>query len=629
MEFGPQQMTLGTDLLPVLTGGDAAGLMQLLSREAWPQADGYVAISVNGASPSLRVGTSCLLSVTSNGNTALHLVASRGHAELAAFICGRAPSLVATRNRCLDTPLHCAAKAGHREVAACLLTTMRSGGAEEMAALRGRNCLGATALYEAVRHGRAGVVALLLTEAPELASLATEDGFSPLYLAVSTDHSANMVRALLRPLRDGTPSLASFSGPEGRTALHIAATINKEMAQEILDWKPQGPMLLTKVDWSGRTPLQFAALYGRFDVVELFLSAHASGEQARIPDNHGLFPVHTGAMVGRTRIIDELIKKCPDYYELVDDQGRNLLHCAIEHNQEKVVRHICQNSSFPMLLNAMDYEGNTPLHLAVKYGFPRIVSLLLQTMTVKIDITNKDGLTAGDLGRRALAPGRWYYFLDPPFVVLRCLHWSRATVTVDGTHALCIYRRPTYSLQNRSKLTEEEASNEAGSLTKTGTIASVLIATVAFAAAFTVPGGFIADDHPNAGTAILARRFAFRAFVVSDTMAFLCSIIATCFFIYGGAKEIPHNHRFWYNVLGSWLVPVGALFMIASFSFGFHLVLGDCNRWFIVFVYTMSQASVVLCFPSIWISWDLGLWKAIWRRAGWRGLVNIHKRPSS
>jgi len=140
---------------------------------------------------------------------------------------------------------------------------------------------------------------------------------------------------------------------------------------------------------------------------------------------------------------------------------------------------------------------------------------------------------------------------------------------VDSKHS--------YSFQKRNQLTGEETLNEEDDWARTGTIASVLIATVAFAAAFTAPGGFVADDHPGAGTAILARRFAFRAFGVSDTMAFLCSIIATCFFVYGGAREIPHNHRFWYNILGGWLVPIGALFMMATFAFGFHLVLGNAN----------------------------------------------------
>jgi hypothetical protein len=117
-------------------------------------------------------------------------------------------------------------------------------------------------------------------------------------------------------------------------------------------------------------------------------------------------------------------------------------------------------------------------------------------------------------------------------------------------------------------------------MTKNKTIASVLIATVAFAAAFTVPGGFVADDHAHAGTAILARRFAFRAFVVSDTIAFLCSIVATCFSIYGGSREIPRGHRRGYILLASVLVPVGSQFMIAAFAFGFQLVLGSVNRRF-------------------------------------------------
>jgi hypothetical protein len=166
-------------------------------------------------------------------------------------------------------------------------------------------------------------------------------------------------------------------------------------------------------------------------------------------------------------------------------------------------------------------------------------------------------------------------------------------------------------------------------MTKDGTLASVLIATVAFAAAFTVPGGFIADDHAHAGTAILARRFAFRAFAVSDTIAFVCSIVATCFHIYGSSRQVPHGHRLWYNLLASRLVPMGSQFMIAAFAFGFHLVLGSVNRWLTVFIYILSLASVLFCFPSIWAQFHLGLGKVVWRRAGWRGLVNMHRRPSS
>ncbi|KAK1679991.1 hypothetical protein QYE76_040839 [Lolium multiflorum] len=614
VEFGPDhKMTLDAELLLVLTAGDKVRMEAMLSNGR-QQTTGQVAINVHAMAPA----PGCfLLGVASNGNTELHLVASRGHVELATLLCERAPSLVATRNRCLDTPLHCAAKAGHMDVAAILLSAMRAGGADEEAALLARNQTGATALYEAVRHGRAGVVDLLMTEVPDMSSVAIDGdgGVSPLYLAASTK-SVQMVRHLLRPSRNGTPSPASFSGPEGRTALHVAATAGKEIVQAILGWEPKGPTLLTRVDSSGRTPLHFAAFYGALDIVKLFLDDHASLRLATISDNDGSFPVHTAAMVGETRTVCELIKRCPNYYELVDDKGRNLLHRAVEHGQDSVVRHICQNDKLAMLLNATDSEGNTPLHLAVQGGYPGIVSLLLATLSVDMGITNKDGLTARDLSRLAraheVARGSSLGYDGGD-----CLYWLRAPSTLDGV--LRFYEKPA----------EEDAPAEGDDMTKSGTIASVLIATVAFAAAFTVPGGFVADDHAHAGTAVLARRFAFRAFVVSDTVAFVCSIVATCFHIYGSAREIPHGHRLWYNLLASGLVPVGSQFMIAAFAFGFHLVLGSVNRWLIVFMYIFSLASVLFCFPGIWVPLRLGLGKVVWRRAGWRGLVNIYERPSS
>ncbi|TVU38782.1 hypothetical protein EJB05_12169, partial [Eragrostis curvula] len=616
VEFGPKQMPLSLELLRLLTAGDTARLEEMLSSHG--QTNGHVAINVAQAAaapaalaPSLPgPTTSCfLLGVTSNGNTALHLVASRGHEELAALLCDKAPSLVATRNRGLDTPLHCAAKAGHREVAACLLSTMRAGGAEEAEALRAKNCLGATALYEAVRHGHGEMVELLMAEAPQLASVTTDDGLSPLYLAATTD-SPQIVRALLRSSQDGTPSPASFSGPEGRTALH-AATFFKEMVQDILSWKPE---LLTRVDSSGRTPLHIAAQYHEIDAVKLFLESPISLELAHISDNDGLFPLHIAAMVGSKTIIEALIEICPDFPELVDGQGRNLLHCAVEHNQDTVVRYICQKDKSAMLLNATDVEGYTPLHLAVKYGHLRIASLLLQTMAVDTDITDMHGLTARDLSYKKLKPA-FNYFLDPNNTIFSSLDDSRATTTLDGFHAA--------HGGNDNPIEEPASENE-----DLRTIASVLIATVAFAAAFTVPGGFVADDHPSAGTAILAKRFAFKAFIVSDTIAFLCSIVATSFLIYGGSREIPRNHQREYNVLASGLVPVAVQFLIAAFAFGLHLVMGEANLGLIIFVYLVSVPSVLFCFPGIWVPLYLGLGKAIWRRAGWRGLTDTYSESN-
>lgn len=190
---------------------------------------------------------------------------------------------------------------------------------------------------------------------------------------------------------------------------------------EIWAWKPEGPTLLTKVDSSGKSPLHFAVLHHNLDVVELLLNVEAS--LVRISDKDGLYPLHAAAMVGSTRIIDELIEKCHDYYEMVDDKGRNFLHCAVEHAHDMVVDHICRNDRFDVLLNATDDEGNTPLHLAVKHGHPRIVTLLLQTMSVKTCIINKNGLTVIDLAHKELRSGS-NYFLVRNCSSLFCLYAS-------------------------------------------------------------------------------------------------------------------------------------------------------------------------------------------------------------
>lgn len=167
------------------------------------------------------------------------------------------------------------------------------------------------------------------------------------------------------------------------------------MVEDILAWKPVGPSLLNRVDSSGASPLHVAVVQNELDIVELLLQV--GRHLAHISDKDGLFPLHIAASIESTKMVDELVKGCPDFYELVDDNGMNLLHLAVGRNNVTVVRHICENVRFVMLLNATDFKGNTPLHVAVEYGYTRVVSILLQTMSVQINIKNKDGLTAKDL----------------------------------------------------------------------------------------------------------------------------------------------------------------------------------------------------------------------------------------
>ena len=52
---------------------------------------------------------------------------------------------------------------------------------------------------------------------------------------------------------------------------------------------------------------------------------------------------------------------------------------------------------------------------------------------------------------------------------------------------------------------------------------ATLIATVTFAACFTVPGGYINEMGPEQGQAILRRSSAFEAFLINNTIALMLS----------------------------------------------------------------------------------------------------------
>ena len=109
---------------------------------------------------------------------------------------------------------------------------------------------------------------------------------------------------------------------------------------------------------------------------------------AYIPDVDGLFPVHTAAKMGKIDVIELLMETCPNSDELLDNRGRNALHCAIEHRKEKVVQRMCRNPRFGRMVNARDGAGNTPLHLAVKHGRDRMAMLLTQDVRVNLSVMN-------------------------------------------------------------------------------------------------------------------------------------------------------------------------------------------------------------------------------------------------
>ncbi|KAL4439748.1 hypothetical protein ABPG75_002749 [Micractinium tetrahymenae] len=127
-------------------------------------------------------------------------------------------TLAASHDSNGDTAFHLAAKQGSVETLQ-LLRDADSGSAADV--LAAGNAVGRTALHVAVHWGRQQAVRWLLQAAPHLAGMRDNKGCSAMDLAGSTAAGA----AIVRLLEAASPELAAAASPDGRTPLHLAASL--------------------------------------------------------------------------------------------------------------------------------------------------------------------------------------------------------------------------------------------------------------------------------------------------------------------------------------------------------------------------------------------------------------------
>lgn len=145
---------------------------------------------------------------------------------------------------------------------------------------------------------------------------------------------------------------------------------------------------------------------------------------------------------------------------------------------------------------------------------------------------------------------------------------------------------------NTSGTMQNHHQEDLAGSTESVLVASALIATLTFAAAFTMPGSYKTERDPMAGTPALGRHYGFKVFLVADIFAFFCSVAATYSLAEYGNRGDPLV-RCIYSRRAVQFFHVALKSVILAFALGVTVVMWDISALTIIVVAVAATALVL------------------------------------
>ncbi|KAG5224865.1 ankyrin repeat-containing protein [Salix suchowensis] len=473
----------------------------------------------------------------------------------------RCPALLLQANQKGETPLHLAAKYGHSTVVKVLIdrakaphADLESGVTAAKMMLRRTNGERDTALHEAARNARGRVVEILTKEDPDFSYSANDHRETPLYIAASVGRRPEQDKVIDSILRNCIS--VDYGGPNGRTALHAAITARDHViAKKILDKEKR---LATKTDENGWTPLHYAAYFscwfGNKIILDL-LECDASAAYIAETTEKKRTALHIAAIQGHVNIMRIIVSRCPDCCELVDNRGWNALHYVVASRNSYAFKScLTRIPKLERLTTKKDDKGNTPFHLIAALTHKQHEwDVVYSDEESGICGLNKQELSIANIYRRD--------FGEIQEEIIKSLEDVGKGPVGYGP----------FNLRREEARNNEEVLNK---VRESDLVVAALIATVTFAAAFTLPGGYKSDQ----GTAILAKKAAFIVFLISDAISLVLSISAVFIhfllvFLQGFFRSIIQVNDEILFGLATLFTMIGMGTMIIAFIAGIYAVL--------------------------------------------------------
>ncbi|XP_060184979.1 ankyrin repeat-containing protein At5g02620-like [Lycium barbarum] len=461
-------------------------------------------------------------------NTFLHKAAAHctnfSYEDAEDFLAIVSQDLLFCLNSNRDTCIHVAAREGNFNLIKAIIGYMKpnspaelEGGIESVhELLRISNSEGNTALHEAVMHRRHRVVKMLVREDAGFTYPPNNASKSPLFLALEKEDEYS-AKVILRDSRS-----PSYAGPYGTTALHAAALIRYRRYDCLERILPAG--CLERILPAGCS--------------KMILTKNPS--LIKQVDHEGWSPLHFAAFLGSSRTVRVLLKKDKQMaYETIKEDNKAPLHLAALNNRSLTVKEIIKQC--PDSNEAVTSHGHNALRLAWLNGSLNVVCFYLGCFRLILQCHNNLRYAT-----QSSDPG---VVIHHPYLEQTDRRWRGKEV--------------------KNELAEDNDSWK--ERINTHLVVATLIMTIAFAAGFTIPGGYDDDDGPNKGTAILARKAAFKVFVVADTLAMICS--ASAIFLHFTATLKQGTMAYTRYIWAARVILIAMLATVIAFTTGLYAVL--------------------------------------------------------
>ncbi|KAB5534371.1 hypothetical protein DKX38_017457 [Salix brachista] len=460
--------------------------------------------------------------VTPCGNTLLHVAASYRSDNVIAYLTKEFPSLITRRNSQEDTILHLAAreeKASH---------AIKSLAGSNPSLMRMTNTKGNTPLHDAVIKGNRELAEFLASKDPEVAYYNNNNGRSPLYLAVENGNKNGILDNLLN-LRAPSPKNRKEGDalPKGKSPVHAA--IEQRDIGILKKIGEARPDLLRLTDEEMGNSLHYASSIGFLEGVQFLLDKFHDGAYGRNPE--GNYPIHLACKSHSVRVVKEYLKKFPYPKEFLNKKGQNILHVAAESGKGNVIACILRQEEtlVKSLVNEMDEDGNTALHLAAGYGKSVAAFFLVRDERVDSSAVNNENLTPYDLAEQQSKSAEEKFDkaneMDGQHHS-KDVEYGRKNSTAENSTSsqrkvttlsiLYLYSHPKKSLSWNFTVTpgliiskeKEQSKNTIGNLL----VVAVLVAGVTFAGAVQLPqlrdNNYSSEHHPESNSTITASRYS-------------------------------------------------------------------------------------------------------------------------